>query len=253
VIELPTWALRSRFRNLLRRLGYEVVAVSRHGPPASLLPLHLHQLFSRFEINCVVDVGASVGDFAVLLRHNGFDGHIASFEPVKASYDQLAHRAATDHRWTAHHIALGSYDGESEINVARGSFFSSFLMPNEYSRGESGPEAEVLYRESVDVRRLDGLFEGLFPVARPCVYLKLDTQGWDLEVLAGAQDSLAHIPALQTEVSMQAIYEGMPSFADSLAVLDRYGYVTSMPFPVNLDSRLAAVEFDWVAVRAPER
>jgi hypothetical protein len=77
----------------------------------------------------------------------------------------------------------------------------------------------------------------------------MDTQGWDLEVLKGATDSLKHVLALQSEIATQAIYVGMPMMRDSLDYLDQIGFAVSGLFPVNLDRTLRAVEFDCVAVR----
>ena len=97
--------------------------------------------------------------------------------------------------------------------------------------------------------RLDDLFDDLVP-ARANVFLKIDTQGWDLEVLRGAASSLSKIAALQSEVSVQPIYEGMPTMQDALEYLERVGFAVSGLFPVTLDQQLRVVEFDCIAVRA---
>jgi hypothetical protein len=110
--------------------------------------------------------------------------------------------------------------------------------------------------ETVEVRRLDDLFDdlvdGLVP-GRPNVFLKIDTQGWDLEVLRGAASTLPRIAALQTEVSVQQIYEAMPTVQDALEYLDQLGFAVSGLFPVTLDQQLRVVEFDCIAVRAQGR
>lgn len=237
-----------RIRNLLRRRGFEVVRTG--APQANLLALHLDRLFDRLGINVVFDVGAEVGDFGHWLRNNGYTGRIASFEPVSDSFDGLQQRSAADPRWDAFRLALGSQDDTAEINVAELRVFSSFLDRSAYSREEFGETSAVVQTETVPVRRLDGMVEtAVGDVEEPRAYLKMDTQGWDLEVLAGASGCLDRIPAFQSEVSMRPIYAGMPALSESLACFEDLGYGISGLFPVNLDSNLEVVEFDCVAVR----
>ncbi len=63
---------------------------------------HVSQLFDRLEIDCVLDVGARVGEFGQWLRRNGYKGGIASLEPVGDNFHQLAKAAVRDPLWTAH-------------------------------------------------------------------------------------------------------------------------------------------------------
>ena len=81
-------------------------------------------------------------------------------------------------------------------------------------------------------------------------FLKLDTQGFDSEVLKGGPESASKIPALQTEVSVLPVYPGMPNFSESLAVLTGMGVAISDLFIISADTHLRAVEFDCLMVRA---
>ena len=240
--------LQFHVRNLLRRRGFEVVRTGL--PEANVLGLHLDRLFDRLAINVVLDVGAGGGDFGRWLRRNGYAGRIASFEPVYDSFQRLAGHSAADPGWEAFELALGSEDGSAEINVSELRVFSSFLERSRYSADEIGESAAVVRTETVPVRRLDGLAERAFGgVAEPRVYLKMDTQGWDLEVLAGASGCAEAIVAFQSEVAVHRLYEGMPALQDSLARFEELGFGISGLFPVTLDSNLEVVEFDCVAVR----
>ena len=107
-------------------------------PEANVLGLHLDRLFNRLAINVVLDVGAGGGDFGRWLRHNGYAGRIASFEPVSDSFERLAHHSARDPKWEAFRMALGSEDRTAEINVSELRVFSSFLERSRYSKDEIG-------------------------------------------------------------------------------------------------------------------
>lgn len=240
-------ALKARVRNCLRAAGVEVVAVQ---PGSNLLGLHLRMLFSAYKISCILDVGAHRGEYGLWLRRNGYRGDIVSFEPVQVNFHDLARVAAGDARWHCVNYALGAENKVAPINVAFATDFSSFHTPNAASLAMYGQSPAVQRSEEVEVRRLDTVLDTLpVNVSRGRIYLKLDTQGWDLEVIAGAQGVLDWISALQTEVSVQPIYEGMPAMADSLAMIAERGFVPSGFFPVNFDQGFGLVELDLVAVR----
>jgi len=239
--------LKARVRNFLRMAGVEVVPVQ---PGSNLLGMHLQMLFSAYEISCVLDVGAHRGEYGLWLRRNGYRGDIVSFEPVQVNFQHLASVTARDPRWHCVNYALGAENKVASINVSSVTVFSSFHAPNPTAQAIFGQAPAVQRSEEVEIRRLDTLLDTLpVNISRDRTYLKLDTQGWDLEVIAGAQGVLDRIIALQTEVAVQPIYEGMPAMADSLAAIAAHGFVPSGLFPVNLDQRFALVELDLVAVR----
>jgi FkbM family methyltransferase len=232
-------------RRFIRRCGIELVTVH----DGTALNLHLWRLFEQLDIGVVLDVGARTGEYGRSLRRNGYRGRIISFEPVGENFAILSERAANDPAWSVQQIALGNETGRSEINVTNSTVFSSFRAPNQRSADVFGSGSEIKATETVEVRRLDDVFDDLVP-GRTNVFLKIDTQGWDLEVLRGAAATLPRVAALQTEVSVQPIYEGMPTMQDALEYLDRAGFAVSGLFPVTLDQQLRVVEFDCIAVRA---
>ncbi len=236
-------------RRIARRCGFEVVRLSPVNNE-SLLGLHLAKLFPKLGIDCVLDVGGRVGEYGTWLRNNGYTGKIVSFEPVSESFARLKKVQTRDPAWTAHKLALGSKNEYININVAYSTNFSSFLAPNEYSLQEFGEQPSVARTELVEVRRLEDVWDALVSaIGVSRVFLKMDTQGWDLEVLAGAGSSLAFVPAFQSEISIQPIYQAMPSYEASISQFARLGYALSGLFPVQLDSSMRVIEFDCVAVR----
>jgi FkbM family methyltransferase len=210
----------------------------------------LRRVLSQLSIDCVLDVGANRGQYGSLLRDLGYRGQILSFEPVRANFEALAACAAQRGPWKCFQYALGAADGQAEINVTDEDVFSSFLKPREDSL-ERFPRNRVIRSETVQVRRLDAvLAESLAGVTEPRIYLKLDTQGFDLEVLAGAAGVLPGILALQTEVSFRPVYHGMPGYEDSLRAFQACGFGVVDFMAVNRDSGgLCAIEMDCVMAR----
>ncbi|MCW3096079.1 MAG: methyltransferase FkbM family [Chthonomonadaceae bacterium] len=214
------------------------------------LDTYLWMHIEHYDINCVLDVGGRFGDYGFLLRENGYKGEIISFEPVEANFRQLQQRCSADPAWHAYHLALGSESGSAEINVSRSTNYSSFLAPSAYGF-EHDAGICVDRTEVVPVKRLDEIVDEVTRhIAEPRIYLKMDTQGFDLSVLRGAKGCLDKVLALQSELSMKALYEQMPDWTTALAEFNAAGYEVSAFFTVCRDSKMRLSEMDCVMVRS---
>ena len=215
-----------------------------------LLREHVAWVLRELDINCVLDVGANVGQYAQLLRREGYAGRIVSFEPVPALADELRRTAEGDPNWSVMQCALGEADEEAEINVRPGSM-SSLLPSSDFGKAWSGRlrEAET---QAISIRRLDGLFADVVEgIDDPRVYLKLDTQGYDLQAFAGAGECLKQIAGLQSEVSCVPIYDDMPRLPEQIATYEAEGFEITGMFPVTRHrATLRVIEFDVTMVRA---
>ena len=214
--------------------------------------LVLKHVLEKLSINCVLDVGANRGQYGILLRRMGYRGYIVSFEPVRENYNVLKVIASQKEPWRVFPYALGADNERREINVAAESVFSSFLTPMEESQVRFRGN-RVMRKEEVEVWRLDHVLETcLKDISSPRMYLKLDTQGFDLTVMEGAQSILPRILALQVEVSLHKIYHGMHGFADSVAEFETRGFEVIDFITVNRDiDQLCALEMDCIMARKP--
>ncbi len=200
-------------------------------------------------VDLVLDVGANVGQFALGLRASGYTGRIVSFEPVRAAYDELARAAERDPDWEVRPYALADVDGTASINTRPGTM-SSLLPSSDFGRTWSSELREQSV-ETIELRRLDSVYDELTD-ARATVrpFLKLDTQGSDLRVFAGAGAVLDQVVAMQSEVSCVPIYEGMPRLPEQLKQYEAAGFETVGIFVVSRDRpTMRAIEFDIVMVR----
>jgi FkbM family methyltransferase len=237
---------------LARRLGIYVT----RDPDWLVYEDHLRRLLSTFKINCVLDVGSYRGDFARMLRRLGYIGLIISFEPVTSNFEALEEARVEDTEWRTHRMALGSTKGEAPMHVFTGTTFHSFLSPSEYGLSRFPDKMQIERTESVPLDRLDNILDDLVKdVANPHIFLKVDTQGYDLEVMRGLGNKAGDISALQIEMAVNPIYDrASNSFADALSYLSGLGFQVSGLFPVsfNGDDRVQVVEFDCLMFR-PEK
>ena len=182
----------------------------------------LARTLDTFEIDTVLDVGANVGQFALMVRRAGYAGRIISCEPLSGAYGQLSARAARDDRWTTVRSAVGREPGSTTINVAANSYSSSVRSMTD-AHLSNAPGSEYIGTETVDVTTVRDLVKEHSVVPSRSL-LKIDTQGFEDEVLAGAGDHVDEFAAIQLELSMVELYEGQSLFEDHYAFMRDHGF-----------------------------
>lgn len=188
----------------------------------------------------MLDVGANTGGFARFMRGDvGYRGKMVSFEPLSDAFVQLQQAAVGDSDWQLANIALGDRDEEAQINVA-GNSESSSLLDMLPAHSEAAPSASYRGRETITVRRLDSVFRD-YCTDTDSVYLKIDTQGFESRVLAGAKESLRQVSILQLELSVVPLYNGEKVATEMIAFLQTQGFVLCHLDPVFKDKRTEAL------------
>ena len=225
--------------------------VGAHPLERFLFESSLSQVLRRLDVNCVLDVGANQGQYGLMLRGLGYSGYIVSFEPVSEPFQALQAVARHDPKWSAHQWALDAQATRARIHVTRGTDFSSVLQPTGYPIERFGGSAPVERVEQVDVRRLDQVLRDVIAhIDRPRLFLKTDTQGYDLQVFAGAAGVIDRVLGLQSEIAPVPLYEGAPTMVEALRTFQSAGFELSELSPVSRDPDTARVlEYDCLMVR----
>lgn len=195
--------LKKIIKKIINIAGFDLHRLT----PASNPAFQLLKALNRFDVDLVLDVGANVGQFASELRSVGYKGNIVSFEPLSAAHMALSGAAGRDPKWHVHpRCAIGDHDGEIEINIA-GNSVSSSVLPMMESHSSAAEGSAYVGVESVPLRRLDSVApEYLVKSRRP--FLKIDTQGFEWQVLDGASATLKHVQGLMCELSLVPLYAG---------------------------------------------
>jgi FkbM family methyltransferase len=182
----------------------------------------LARTLDAYDIDTVLDIGANVGQFALMVRRAGYDGRIISCEPLTGAFAQLSGRAKRDDRWTPLRTAVGSEPGTTTINVSANSFSSSVRTMTD-AHLTNAPGSQTISTETVEVTTVADLVKE-HSVVPGRALLKIDTQGFEDEVLAGAGDHVAEFAAIQLELSMVELYEGQSLFDDHYAYMRDHGF-----------------------------
>ena len=233
-------------RDQVRRLGFDLVSFRS----VSSLGSHLSKLIEMYDVGLVIDVGAHRGEYGHYLRELGYGGAIYSFEPVMENFNRLSSLAAGDERWHVCRSALGEAEGESELHIASGTVLSSFKSPSAWGRDEYGAGIETVRSEIVPVRRLDQLFEKVSSHAEGgAVMLKIDTQGFERDVILGASACLESVAVVQAELPVLHLYDEVADYRTVMGDLAAHGFEMSGFWPVAHDKSMRLIEVDYVAVR----
>lgn len=223
--------------------------ISKWRIPKYPLERQLRELFNHHQIDCVLDVGANEGQFAEFLRYQlEFKGTIISFEPDKNAFNTLKKKSENDPLWHCHRFALGSEEKIAKFNIMAESAFNSAHQPDTSALFKE--ENMVVNTYDVEFKTLDKVWPKLQRQHNiKSAYLKLDTQGFDLEVLHGSENILHEIKALQSELAIIKIYQDMPDYREVISYLESQTFFLSGAQPVSLDKDLRLIEFDGIFVK----
>jgi FkbM family methyltransferase len=244
--------MKDALRRIAVRLGYRLIS-SGVGLPDGLSEMiesaqkaiSLRELLKRLNINCVLDIGANIGESVSLLRRIGFRGYIFSFEPHPDSFRSLASVFSKDPYWKGINIALGSKNEVRPLNIAERSYHSSLL---------SSKIIKTSRVADVKVKRLDCIIDSLLEtVIEPRVFAKIDTQGFDLEIIKGAELCIDKILGFQSEIVVTPVYENVPHYLESLAYYESLGFVLMDLFTVTRTATYGSIlEYDCVMASRKE-
>ncbi len=191
------------------------------------------RMLAAHEVDLVLDVGAAVGGYGKQLRQFGYADRIVSFEPLDTPFAELSRVAARDDRWDARQVAVGEEAGSSVINIASNSDSSS-LLPMGSAHTQASPDVGYVGQQTVRVERLDDVVDD-YAVPDSRIFLKVDAQGFERQVLAGAAATLDRCRGIQLELSFIPLYEGGILIDEAIALVYDAGF------------RMVGVEQGWAA------
>ena len=211
--------MRLKIKKILNSLGYDI------NKYPSLEKRRLMKILELNDINKVIDVGANVGQYGKNLRRLGYKGVIKSFEPVTNSYNKLYKSTISDKNWDCYKIALGNNDSVSVINISGQSPSSSILKMNKLMVS-TDTSLKYMESEKIEVKKLDSiLYKEINFALHDNLFIKIDTQGYEQQVLEGATISLDYIRGIQIEMSLVELYEGEALINSLIEYMYNKGFV----------------------------
>ena len=211
--------MKAHIRKFMRSIGFDV---NRHTISSSQVCRLAHVIRSH-NIDLVFDVGANTGQFAMSIKEIGYRGRIVSFEPLPDAHQALSKVARRTVNWTVHdRCALGDCNGRILINVARNSASSSILQMLPL-HCDAAPESIIISTEETPIYTLDSVAPQYLSLG-DSILIKIDTQGFEWQVLDGASETLKRANGVLVELSLVPLYDGQRLWKDIIERLESEGF-----------------------------
>jgi FkbM family methyltransferase len=168
-----------------------------------------------------VDCGANAGQFAMKCRQAGYKGRILSLEPLTAPFARLSSAAARDPLWSIAQLAVGEENGTLELNLTPGQEELGSALDANPAMVDRFRGLSFVRHERARLCRLDGLLAERAEPLEARLFVKSDTQGYDLRVLRGLGARFEQVDGLLLEMSIRPLYTGMPSHWEMLEFVRR--------------------------------
>lgn len=180
------------------------------------------RILNYYDIDTVFDIGANEGQYAKQLRDLNYKNRIISFEPLISTFTILKKNSKSDLKWDVFNYGLGSEEGSMKINISENSYSSSLLeiLPKHI---DAAPSSRYINHELVTIKTMDSVFNN-FCDQTNSVYVKIDTQGFEKEVLKGSTNSLSNINIIQLEMSLTPLYKNESLFHEMFDFLTSNNY-----------------------------
>ena len=146
-------------------------------------------LYSHLPTRKALDIGAHVGEVSDRLLRAGYE--VYAFEPAPAVYEKLEQKLKGRKDFTAFQLALGSSEGEALLHLAtdlsEAKYYEDPTLLSSLVMHSMPSEIPFTHTIPVLVKTISGLHRsGLVP--EDISLVKIDTEGFDLEVIRGMGD-----------------------------------------------------------------
>ncbi len=215
VDEASILKLLERRRDLLIQMADTYPSIINNGYRHVERAIYLTKTLGPEPAHCIVDVGAANGVISLKLAEAFPTATIYSFEPIRRTFETLQQGVKMQPRIITVNKALGDCQAEKTMHIAH-RITSSSLFPIESQIGNPYFSEQLKYEsdEKIVVSRLDDELSGGDQVH----ILKIDVQGYELEVLKGGRQTLSRTFLIVLEMQNHQFYTGAPGYF----ILDEY-------------------------------
>jgi FkbM family methyltransferase len=218
-------------RKLVRKIGFDIIPLELN--KVGEYPYYDMSKFISSQTPMLFDVGANYGQTIDDFREVFKNGIINSFEPSPITFDGLKKNTYNMKNVFIWNCGIGSSTKPMILNENTHRNMSSFL--------EMGDEGWGIVNDktTVSVTTIDEFCKE-HKIEKIDV-LKIDTQGFELEVLKGARTSMLEnrIGLLYFEVTFIDMYKGLPSFGELYDFAIDHGFELISIYPIKYKKNMA--------------
>jgi FkbM family methyltransferase len=203
-------------------------------------------VLQNLKCDYVVDVGANRGQFALIARKMFPKAKIHSFEPLEEPAQIFKKVLGNDSGVTLHPYAIGREKMTTVIHVTRNDDSSSILSITQ-TQSSMFPGATEMETRQVTVLPLSQVLDA--ESIPPAALLKIDVQGFELEVLKGCSDILGKFSHLYIECSFVELYKDQALAHQIISWLEQRGFILSGIHNLYYEKNGSAIQGDFLFTR----
>ena len=242
--------IKVQFKKLLKLINClrvkEWRAPLRFGVAAALE----HDFFFRnHNFNTVVDIGANTGQFSLVMKKNFPEANIFAFEPLKEPFFTYSKIFDNDTRVNVFNSAIAQEAGVTKMHISK-SLDSSSLLELTELQNEIFPGTSAIGTQNVSMGRLASFVRK--EQIKGVSLLKLDVQGFELEVLSGCEELLHMFDMVYCECSFFELYAGQSLAPQIIEFMSVKGFVLQGFNNVKYDKNGSTVQADFIFCKAEQ-
>jgi FkbM family methyltransferase len=204
---------------------------------------HENLLKSLGSIKSVVDIGANKGQFSLTSRRCFPGAKIFAFEPLSSAATIFNRVFKNDSNIKLYNFAIGAKKQRAEIHISN-SEDSSSLLPISKLQNDIFPGTFEVRTEIINVERLDSFITSKNIAKRSL--LKIDVQGFEIEVLKGCHGLLNSFNFVYCECSFVELYSGQSMACDVVEFLRKEGFILKGVYNTSYNKQGLAIQADML-------
>ena len=199
----------------------------------------------RKGITCIFDVGANKGQFTLISKYVFPRAQIYAFEPLKSPSQRFINLFGNTKNIKLINLGISSSPQKLTIYETNKTDSSSFLKSTKLNRSNFAIE----YKNKLEVQTTSlnsWILSQKNKFFNQNLLLKIDVQGYELEVLKGADSVLPFFKFIIIELSSQELYESQPMAKEVINYLLKYNFILVKTYNKSLDKYSNTIQADYL-------
>jgi FkbM family methyltransferase len=208
-----------------------------------VFPCAEHRFVLSKELKTIVDIGANKGQFALACLEWAPNAKVISFEPLPGPSQVFTRLFKYNQNVKLHKFAIGPRHDRVVMHVSAREDSSS-LLPIGVRQIAAFPGTHESYQSHIELAPLSA-FMNAGSIKSPA-FLKIDVQGYEMEVLIGCQSLLSSFDTIYCECSFIELYSGQKLASEVIDWLQDFGFSLKGIYNVIYDSFGKPIQADFL-------
>jgi FkbM family methyltransferase len=194
--------------------------------------IELENLIKDLKFETILDVGSNKGQFILLIEKFFKNKTIYSFEPISEILNKQKQFFQYKKNIFFLNIAIGEKTEKKIFYITNRNDSSSFLKISKNIN--KNKDYQIKEEREIDIKSLDEIMINK-NLIKPII-MKIDTQGYELEVLKGSVNLLKKVKYIIVEISKDEIYSGQAVSNEIIDYLYKLNFIIkkeNLPTKIN--------------------